>query len=281
MRTATRGCTKLHGTTSRTVDTWPGRPRYSTPRMTVSTSGRLEVFSVSRRPCGSLCLPSAPSPTLPGRHASIDRLGQRFWPHVGGDVWLTLDPVVRVDPHDRVLHRQQWRRRYWRPVGFTHGNGTPARSVDALTSDSGRRATNTRRAAATGPARAHVEATHLEPLDQEIDGLGWSGRQKRPRRGERKGIGVEGRSVRRAPWGRVDRLHRTVHDSSHSVVCPDPGSVLPAPAGVDLFSGWSWDGPMRSDRGQLEHAFVSCAKDVATPDLTPVTIEASPGDSSS
>jgi len=36
-------------------------------------------------------------------------------------VRLTLNPVVRVDPHERVLHRQLWRRRYWRPVGFTHG----------------------------------------------------------------------------------------------------------------------------------------------------------------
>lgn len=74
-------------------------------------------------------LPSAPSPTLPGHHAPIDHLGQRFWPHVADDVRLTLDPVVRVDPHDRVLHRQNGDEGYWRPVGFTHGNGTPARSV--------------------------------------------------------------------------------------------------------------------------------------------------------
>ena len=36
-----------------------------------------------------------------------------------------LDPVVRVDPHDRVLHHQLWRRRYWCPVGFEHREWHP------------------------------------------------------------------------------------------------------------------------------------------------------------
>ena len=63
-------------------------------------------------------LPSAPSPTLPGRHAPIDRLGQHFWPHVGGDVWLRLDPVVRVDPRDRVLRHQLRRLKVLVPCRF-------------------------------------------------------------------------------------------------------------------------------------------------------------------
>ena len=97
---------------------------------------------------------------------------------------------------------------------------------------------------------------HLEPLDGHVERLRRSGRQRKPRLGEKKKVGIEDRTMRSAPWGRVDRLHPTVHDSFRSVVCPDPGSVLVAPAGVDLFSGRCRDSPTCDDARQLEHLFV-------------------------
>ena len=59
-------------------------------------------------------------------------------------MWLVLDPVVRVDPHDRVLHHQLWRLKVLVPCRFrVRLRGRKTRSGDALTSDYGRVATDT------------------------------------------------------------------------------------------------------------------------------------------
>lgn len=70
-------------------------------------------------------MPSAPSPTQPGRHAPIDHLGQHLWPHVAEDMRRVLDPTVRVDPFDQVLHRQLWRRRILAPSRFRTAGMAP------------------------------------------------------------------------------------------------------------------------------------------------------------
>lgn len=116
---------------------------------------------------------SAPSPTLPGRHAPIDHLGQHFWPHVAEDVRLVLDPTVRVDPFDQVLHHQLWRRGILVPSRFRAREWHPVRSVEALTSDCGRRATTPTVGAQRLPERpAHTPARvvkQLQPLDRTAE----------------------------------------------------------------------------------------------------------------
>jgi len=71
---------------------------------------------------------------------------------------------------------------------------------------------------------------HLEPLDGHVERLRRSGRQRKPRLGEKKKVGIEDRTMRSAPWGRVDRLHHTVHDSPICLV-PRPRLVFPHPPG--------------------------------------------------
>ena len=196
------------------------------------------------RPCGSLSLPSAPSPTLPGRHAPIDRLGQRFWPHVGGDVWLCVGPGRSCRPsragapppavETKVLAPSRFHAREWHPCA-------QRRSADVGPEGDERRIL--RHAAATGPARAHV-AAQTPPASRPCRSRGWreSGRQRRPRRGETKRVGIEDRTRRSAPWGRVDRLHPTVHDSSVLSCAQTPVRCSSTSRGRPAFrsvQGWS------------------------------------------
>ena len=83
---------------------------------------------------------------------------------------------------------------------------------------------------------------HLEPLDGHVERLRRSGRQRKPRLGEKKKVGIEDRTMRSAPWGRVDRLHPTVHDSSVLSCAQTPVRCSSTSRGRPVFrsvQGWS------------------------------------------
>jgi len=197
--------------------------------------------------------PTAARSPFPDRPSRPERLAAR-----PGGRRRVRDPVVRVDPHDRVLHRQLWRRRYWRPVGFTHGNGTPARSVECADVGPGRVATNcsARRGDRTGP-RTRRSRKHLEPLDrtgrEAAQGQDVSRNPGGVRRRGSAGTAEPGGAPPGGVW--IDSTVRCMTVPFCRV--PRPRSVLVAPSGVDLFSGRCRDRPTCGNGRQLEHVCVS------------------------
>lgn len=206
--------------------------------------GRLSP--TERRPCGSLCS-SAPSPTLPGRHTPIDRLGQHFRPHVAGDVRLYW---TRTNVSTRAIRC---------PATSYGDKGTGAQSVSSATNSHSQRP-----CADVGPREssdvdrcASVALAHTGSSDARraprCRGARASGRRPGAAVWDRRD-GTCARLRVHAPAGRVDRLHPTVHDSSFCRV-PRPRCGAATPAGVDLFSGQWRDGGTAGAHRQLERAF--------------------------
>ena len=158
------------------------------------------------------------------------------------------DPVVRVDPRDRVLHHQLWRRGILVPSRFRAGNG-PGSQRRALTSDCGRRATNCVGAPRLPerPSCAAAQVKRVEPSDHR-GSKGWKSQDVRRWRG---GGAERGCTPATGVW--IDFTLRCMTGLFCRV--PRPRFGVGAPAGVDLFSGRCRDGRTCVRARQLEHLF--------------------------